>query len=230
MATDVRRTQDYGSGPQKITGLPTPTVASDAANKQYVDDRVAGLSWKQAVRAATTVAGTLATSFANGQTIDGVTLATGDRILLKNQASGQEDGIYTVNSSGAPTRGTDADTAAEILAAAVLVTEGTTLADTQWNMTTNAPITLNTTPLVWAQFGTGGGTIGRFEQDFGDGVALSYAITHSRGTRAVAVVVYRTTGNFDEIECEVQHTSTSVVTLLFDVAPTTNQYHVVVIG
>lgn len=229
MAIDVRRTQDFGTGPQKITGLPAPTVASDAANKAYVDAAVQGLNWKAAVRVATTVNGTLASAFQNAAVVDGVTLATGDRILLKNQSTGGENGIYTVNASGAPTRAVDVDTGAEIVAAAVLVTEGTTQADTVWLNTTNAPITLGTTATVWIQFGAGS-TIGRFEQDFGDGSATSYAITHNRGTRAVHVVVYRTTGNFDEVICEVQHTSTTVVTLIFEVAPTTNQFHVVVIG
>jgi phage-related tail fiber protein len=230
MATDYRRTIDFGGGPQKVTGLPTPTLAADAAPKSYVDAAIAGLTWKAAVRAATTVTGTLASAFQNAAVIDGVTLATGDRILIKNQSTGGENGIYTVNASGAPTRATDADTGTELVGAAVLVQEGTTQADTQWVNQTNAPITIGTTATVWAQFGAGGGSIARFEQDFGDGAATSYAITHSRGTKAVSVTVYRTTGNFDEIECEVQHTSTTVVTLLFDVAPTTNQYHVVVIG
>ena len=94
---------------QKITNLATPTNATDAATKQYVDDTVASISWKNEVRVATTVAGTLASSFANGQAVDGITLATGDRILIKDQATQTENGIYTVNASGAPTRATDAD-------------------------------------------------------------------------------------------------------------------------
>jgi hypothetical protein len=142
----------------KITNLGTPTAGTDAANKQYVDDVAAGIAWKDTVRAATTAAGTLASSFANGQTIDGVTLATNDRILIKNQAAGQENGIYFVNAAGAPTRVLDADTVQEILQAAVFVQDGTTNADTGWVMTTNLPITLNTTPLTFVQF-TGAASI-----------------------------------------------------------------------
>jgi hypothetical protein len=129
------------------------------ATRTYVDDKVAGLSWKQAVRAATTANGTLATAFANGQTIDGVTLATGDRILLKNQSSASENGIYIVAASGAPTRATDADSAAELVNASVYVSEGSTLADTQWTCTTNATITVNTTALAFAQLTSGGSSI-----------------------------------------------------------------------
>jgi hypothetical protein len=136
--------------------VPTPSNATDVANKSYVDGKVAGLSWKQSVRAATTSAHTLATDYENADVIDGVTLATGDRVLIKDQASGAENGIYTVNASGAPTRATDADTAAEMREASVYVEEGTTNADTQWVCTTNAPITLGSTALAFAQLTSGG--------------------------------------------------------------------------
>jgi hypothetical protein len=100
-------------------------VETSRRRPTYVDAKLAGLSWKQAVRAATTAAGTLATSFENGDAIDGVTLATGDRILIKNQATASENGIYVVNASGAPTRATDADAGAELVNATVYVSEGT---------------------------------------------------------------------------------------------------------
>ncbi len=141
---------------QRIVNMGDPSANTDAATKQYVDGLVNGLSWKDSVRAATTAADTLASSFANGSVIDGVTLATGDRILIKNQAAGAENGIYTVNATGAPTRATDADTATEIRQATVYIEEGTTLQDTAWTLTTNAPITLGTTSLTFAQFGAGG--------------------------------------------------------------------------
>jgi hypothetical protein len=132
-------------------------LASQKATKTYVDGKVAGLSWKQAVRAATTSNHTLATAYANGQVIDGVTLATGDRVLIKNQTTGSENGIYIVPASGAPTRATDADSGAELVNATVYVSEGTTNADTQWTCTTNATITVGTTALTFAQLATGGG-------------------------------------------------------------------------
>lgn len=106
-------------------------------------------SWKQAVRAATTAAGTLATSFENGDTIDGVVLATGDRILIKDQAADEENGIYVVAATGAPTRATDANIADELTGAAVVVTNGTANADKIFICTTNPPITLETTGLTW---------------------------------------------------------------------------------
>jgi hypothetical protein len=126
-------------------------VATQKAIKTYVDALVQGIRWKQPVRAATVVAGTLASSFANGSTIDGVTLATNDRILIKDQSAGAENGIYTVNASGAPTRATDADVAAEVLNMVVDVQEGTVNADQAFVCTNNA-ITLGTTALVYVDF------------------------------------------------------------------------------
>ncbi len=152
-----------------LAGSPTTTtqsagdnstkIATTAYVKTATDAAVAGLSWKQAVRAATTAPGTLASSFENGDTIDGVVLATGNRILIKDQSSGSENGIYTVNASGAPTRATDADSGAELVNASCYVSEGTTLADTQWTCSTNATITVNSTSLTFVQLAAGGGTL-----------------------------------------------------------------------
>lgn len=152
---------------QKITNLLDPTAAQDAATKNYVDSVAQGLDVKGSVRAATTTAGTLATSFANGQVIDGVTLVTGNRILIKNQATQSENGIYTVNASGAPTRSTDMDAGTEVPGAFTFVEEGSTLADTGWVCTTNAPVTIGTTAIVFAQF-SGAGTYAA-----GNGLTLS---------------------------------------------------------
>lgn len=137
--------------------VPSPSGTTDAANKAYVDATVAGLSWKQRVRAATTAPGTLSTAFENGDTIDGVTLATGDRILIKDQAAPAENGIYTVNASGAPTRATDADAGSELVNASVYVSEGTANADKQFVCTTNAPITIGATSITFTVFSSGGG-------------------------------------------------------------------------
>jgi hypothetical protein len=134
-----------------VTGLPTPVNASDATNKAYVDATSSGLSWKQAVKVATLVDGTLASAFAAGQTVDGYTLVLGDRILLKSQTAQAENGIYIVT-AGTPTRSTDADTAQELDGLAVFVTNGTQNADTSWVQTTNLPITLGTTAVVFSQF------------------------------------------------------------------------------
>ena len=137
---------------QKITNLGTPTADTDAATKGYVDAARSGLDVKQSVRAATTGPITLSGT----QTVDGVSLIAGDRVLVKNQAAAATNGIYVV-AAGAWTRATDADTSAEVTAGMfTFVAEGTTNADTGWVLTSNDTITLDTTALAFAQFsGTG---------------------------------------------------------------------------
>jgi len=140
-------------GTNKITGLGTPTDATDAATKSYVDSAAQGIDWKASVRAATTASVTLASGLENGDTLDGVTLATGDRVLVKNQSTGSENGIYVVKASGAPDRSTDADTGAELTASfAVFVEEGTVNADSGYVLTTDGAITVGTTTLTFTQF------------------------------------------------------------------------------
>ena len=133
-----------------ITLTDTATSATDAVNKAYVDALAAGLSWKQAVKAASTAPLTLATGFAAGQVIDGVTLVAGNRILVKDQAAPAENGIYIVT-AGAPTRATDMDAPAEFEAASVLVQEGTTQKDFGYTQI-NAVATVGTDPVVFHQF------------------------------------------------------------------------------
>ena len=145
-------TGDQSMGSNKLTSLSPGTAGTDAVNLDQLNAISAGLSWKDSVRAATTAAGTLASDFEDTDVIDGVTLATGDRILIQDQAAPAENGIYVVAASGAPTRATDVDTADDILQAAVFVEEGTVNADQAFVMTTDAPITLETTAINWTQF------------------------------------------------------------------------------
>lgn len=135
----------------------SPSADADVATKAYVDAARSGLDVKASVRAATTGPGTLASSFANGSVIDGVTLATGNRILIKDQSTGSENGIYTVNATGAPTRATDADSNTEVTPGLfTFVEEGTANADSGWVLTNNGSITLGTTALTFAQFSGAG--------------------------------------------------------------------------
>ncbi len=135
----------------------TPSNANDAASKSYVDSTINGLDVKESVHLATTAAGTLASSFAAGQTIDGVALVAGDRILIKDQADASENGVYTVNASGAPTRATDFDADSEVTAGAFFfVEEGTTNGNNGFTLTTNDAITVGTTDLTFTQFSGSG--------------------------------------------------------------------------
>ena len=160
----------------RITSLATPTQTTDAATKAYVDAQLQGLDVKNSVRVATTANGTLSSAFANNSTVDGVTLATGDRILLKDQSTGSENGIYTVNSSGAPTRATDFDADSEVTGGTFFfVEEGTVNADNGFVMTNDGTVTVGSTALVFTQF-SGAGQ-----------VTAGSALTKSGNTLNVAV-------------------------------------------
>lgn len=118
---------------QKITNLANGTGAADGVNLAQLQAAQQGVAAKDAVRVIATTNGTLSTAYANGQVVDGVTLATGDRILLAGQTTAADNGIYTVNASSSPTRAIDADASAEIkVGTLVYVTSGTANAGTQW--------------------------------------------------------------------------------------------------
>jgi hypothetical protein len=235
-------TGDLSLGSNKITNLATPTAASDAATKGYVDGAINGLSWKDAVVAASTANVTIATGLENGDTLDGVTLATGDRVLLKDQTAPAENGIYVVAASGAAARAEDADSEPDLLGLAVFVQEGSTNAGTAWVLTTDATIVVNTTALAFAQFGAGSSYSGgtgieisgnvinqlTYTANVGDNSSTDIVVTHSLGTRDVKVQVYRNSSPYDEVECDIERTSTNTVTLGFSTAPTTDQYRVTV--
>ena len=142
---------------QKITGLADPTGDNDAANKGYVDGVAQGLDVKDSVVATTTANGTLSTAFANGQSIDGVTLQTGDRILIKNQTTASQNGIYNVNASGAPSRTTDMATGANAAGAFVFVEQGTVNAENGFTCTSDTgSAVVGTNNLTFAQFSGAG--------------------------------------------------------------------------
>jgi hypothetical protein len=116
---------ELAMGNNKITGLATPTDTNDATTKGYVDSVSAGTSAKTSVIVATTSPGTLATSFENGDTIDGVTLVTGYRILIKDQTNQVENGVYIVNVSGSPSRAPDFGVGYTAAGTFVFIQEGT---------------------------------------------------------------------------------------------------------
>jgi len=135
----------------KILNLADPVNGGDAANKQYVDSVAEGLNVKAAVIAATTANITLS----GAQTIDGIAIVAGDRVLVKNQTAPAENGIY-VAAAGAWARSTDMDVWAEFPGAFTFVTTGTDYADTGWVCTSDAGGTLGTTAVTWSQFSGAG--------------------------------------------------------------------------
>jgi hypothetical protein len=143
--------QSLNMGGFSVANAAAPTVGTDLTTKNYVDAAIAGLNWKTSVKAATTTNITLSGT----QVIDNVILSVGDRVLVKNQTTVSQNGVYVV-AAGAWTRSTDADTAAEVDGSAVFVLQGTTLADTGWTETA-VVTTLGTDNVVYVQF-SGSGT------------------------------------------------------------------------
>lgn len=171
MATDAALGQKLNLSGGTLTGALTlnadPSNALHAATKQYVDAATAGLNVHASVKAATTENITLSTAVENGDTLDGVTLATGDRILVKNQTTKSQNGVYIVAASGAPTRATDYDSTPEVDAGDfIFVESGTQNAKTGW-VQTNAITTIGTDDIEFTQF-SGSGTFSA-----GDGLTLT---------------------------------------------------------
>ena len=212
---------------QKITGLADPTNAQDAATKAYVDAARSGLDVKQSVRAATTAAVLLASGLENGDTVDGVTLATGDRVLVKNQGTASENGIYVVQSSGAAVRATDFDGTGEVSGGAfTFVEEGTENADSGWVVTSNGAITVGTDAIAFAQFsgagqitaGTGltktGNTInaiGTADRITANGDSIDIASTYA-GQSSIVTLGTITNGTWDATTIAVTAGGTGVET------------------
>jgi hypothetical protein len=278
-------TADVSFSSYKITNLATPVSAADAATKQYVDDVAQGLNIHAASYAATTA--NLNATYNNGTSgvgatltnagtqaafaTDGTTPSLNDRILVKNQTTTSQNGIYTLTTVGSGstnwvlTRATDFDSSVEIAGGDfTFVDNGTTLANTGW-VQVDEVTTVGTDPIVFQQF-SGAGTyvagdgllltgnsfsavagsgitvsgagiaidtsvvVRKYAANVGDGSATSYTITHNLNTKDVQVTIYDNSSPYAEVICDVQHTSTSAVTLLFSIAPTSNQYRVVVQG
>lgn len=134
-----------------ITGLGDPSATSDAATKNYVDQAIAGLRTRIVAEAATTANITISTDLQNGDTIDGVTLVTGDRVLVKDQSTASENGLYTVVASGSASRDTEYDTIAELSGQMVVVNQGTSNDNKIFLCTTNSDATLDTDDITFTQ-------------------------------------------------------------------------------
>ena len=134
-----------------ITGLGDPSATSDAATKNYVDQLIAGLRTRIVAEVATTANVDLTADLQNGDTIDGVTLATGDRVLVKDQSTGSQNGLYTVVASGTASRDTEYDTIAELSGQMVVVNQGTANDNKIFLCTTNNTATLGSDTITFTQ-------------------------------------------------------------------------------
>ncbi|MBO9679575.1 MAG: head decoration protein [Acidovorax sp.] len=240
----MKITNNLDANGNRISNLADAASPQDAVTKAQLDAAVQGWKWKEPVRAATTANITLS----GAQTIDGVSAVAGDRVLVKNQSTGSANGIYLV-AAGAWSRAADFDAASELVGATVFVSEGTANGNTTWNMTTDGPITIGTTALVWTQ--TNGGTsytagnginisAGVISVDptvtarkasatIGDGSATTITMTHNLNTQDVSVSVKEVSSNAGVLADWVAN-GVNTVQLTFAVAPSSGQYRVTVIA
>lgn len=248
----------------RLLNLPNATSDQEPATYAQLKSQIEGLAWKDSARVKTQANLNLS---APGSSIDGISLSSGDRLLVASQTTTSQNGLYVWNGASTPaTRALDASTFDELEAAVVTIEEGTD-AGTTWRQT-EVNGTLDTSAVIWSAFGivtpaasettagkieiatqaetdtgtddvraitplklaTWSGAPKRYAAAVGDGSNTSYTITHNLGTRDLQVGVYRNSGNYDEVECEVRHTSTTQLTLIFSSAPTSNQFRVVVTG
>lgn len=196
-------------GGQRLTNVAAPTAATDAATKAYVDTAVAGWDWKASVRVATTTNLTLS----GPQTVDGVAVQVGDRVLVRAQTDARQNGLYVV-ASGAWTRAPDAALDSQVTPGlAVFVEEGTQYHDTVWLLTTDAPIVLGTTPLTFTQVATAdvlqaGAGLTRTGNTFDVGAGVGIQVTADAVAIDPAVVprrVHQTVGNGTDTAIAVTH-------------------------
>jgi len=134
-----------------ITGLGSPSSGSDASTKTYTDNLIAGLKTRVICRVATTANVDLTADLQNSDTLDGVTLATNDKVLVKNQSTASQNGIYKVVASGTASRDTDFDTAGEMAGQMGIIQEGSTNADTIWLNTNDSDMSLGSTSVSFTK-------------------------------------------------------------------------------
>lgn len=179
-ATASKIVKRDASGNAKVA---TPTDAAHIATKGYVDAARQGLDVKQSVRVATTAAINLSSDLNNGGTIDGVTLVTGDRVLVKNQGTASENGIYVATATGAASRSSDANGTADTgelkSGTFTFVEEGTVNSDKGFVVSTNGTITVDTTGIAWTQF-SGAGSFTSGDGLSQDGNTINVNVTANR--------------------------------------------------
>lgn len=206
--TDTPTFTGLSANSQKITSVATPTDSADAANKSYVDSVASGVQVLESSRVATTgnlnatYVGTPTFTLTNNGTlaaieIDGISLSTNDRVLVKNQSTATQNGIYIVSTVGSGatewvlTRSSDFDSSAEISnGQSTFISEGSSNGFSTWVLTTENPITLDTSDLTFALFGKSSTIVA------GDGLTLTGSTLDVGGT-AGRISVSGTAVNID---------------------------------
>lgn len=184
-------TGNQAMGGNKITGAADGSADTDYATVGQARQFAQKKDRKDAVQAASTANVNLSNALENGDTIDGVTLVTGMRVLLKDQTAPAENGIYDVPASGAASRSADANASDEVTnGLSVWVDAGTANANKEFTLSTNDPITLDTTALTFVQTGaSGAGTVTSVSVSSANGFAGSVATDTSTPAITISTTV-----------------------------------------
>lgn len=240
----MKHTNTIDAGGYALKNLKDGVDPQDAVTFAQLNALLQGWKWKEPVRVATTANITLA----GLQTIDGVSLAAGDRVLVKNQSTTSANGIY-IAGAGAWPRATDFDLGAEALLATCFVSEGATQGNTGWTMTTDGPITIGSTALNFTQttggtaYTSGAGIVissgviaidptvvtRKVSANIGDGVSTTLTVTHNLGTLDLVVSV-RSVATGEQVLVDNVANSINTVQLTFGQPPSAGQYRVTVAG
>jgi len=271
---------------QRLTNMANPTSGSDGVNLTTLQSYVQGVEQRLTADYATTAAlptltysngtagvGATLTATANAAlAVDGQSPTAGSLVLVKDQASAFQNGLYTVTqagSAGAPfilTRHTSLDESAEITGALIAIEAGTANVGRLYLLTATSAVTVGTTALNFTYVNgpttytgsngvnvsglnitgvadpSGGLTVGAsgfaagssipriYRGNVGDGTSTSITVTHNLNTRDVQVSLIEAASPYNLVETDVQAATVNTVTLIFTVAPTTNQYRVLVVG
>lgn len=155
----VAFTGSVSLGNQTITSVGTPSNATDAANKSYVDNAISGLSsvYKYRTVICATTANMVGFPNTVNSVIDGFTLVNGTRVLVKNQTTASQNGIYVYTTTGGAImqRASDSDVWDELTGSLVYIEQGTTQADTRWFCTSDSGGTLGSTSVTYVQDSSG---------------------------------------------------------------------------
>ena len=134
-----------------ISGLSLPTADTQASSKLYVDNAIAGMRTRIITKVATTGNVNLTNALENGDSIDGISLSTGDKILVKSQTDATENGIYICPNSGTASRDTNYDTVEELAGQMIVVQQGSTNADKIFLCTTDNSGSIGSVDIVFSQ-------------------------------------------------------------------------------
>lgn len=251
-------------GVSKIKNLPAASANGEAVVYEQLNAAIEGVAWKDSCRVTTQGNLNLASP---GATIDGITMASGDRVLVKAQTTASANGIYIWNGAAvAATRAADCSTAAELEQAVTTVEEGTDAGVSYRQTAVN--FTLDSGSVSWTTFGTATPAASETQSGIaelatqsetdtgtddarivtplklatwpgrkrkqataiGDGSATQYDVTHNYGTRDLHVQVRQTNSPYGQVLCEIQMLDTNTVRCIFNSAPSSNQYTVVIIS